>query len=170
MLDESDVEETKEIASGVYVDYDSDGRVLAIEFLNASDKYDLRWEEFEEPGPFYSLAQAAEVYGLSPTTLRHQIQKGVLNGTKFGRNWMVHRDAVEEYLATHSRKARQMTRVPDSSGRTWRNATSADGPDDGFAYRVMTRKREVLQEGFVGKSRIRERLGRYSHKPDDQRK
>ena len=106
LLSDGEVEETKSIAPGVEVDFDSAGRVLALEFLNASKKYDLSGAELEDPDPYFSLAAAGATFGLSPTTLRHQIGRGVLRGTKFGRNWVVHRDDLHTYLEERSRKAR----------------------------------------------------------------
>ena len=106
LLADSEVEQTRSIAPGVEVDYDLDGRILAIEFLNASKKYDLRGAEFEDPDPYFSLAAAGAMFGLSPTTLRHQIGRGVLRGVKFGRNWVVHRDDLEDYMEKRSRKAK----------------------------------------------------------------
>ena len=106
LLADGEVGQTKNIAPGVEVDFDFDGRVLAIEFLNASKKYDIDSSGLEEPDPYYSLAAAAELYGLSPTTLRHQIERGVLPGVKFGRNWVVHRDDLDEYMKERSRKAK----------------------------------------------------------------
>lgn len=106
LLADGEVGQTKNIAPGVEVDFDLEGRVLAIEFLNASKKYDIDAGGLEEPDPYYSLASAAELYGLSATTLRHQIEKGVLSGVKFGRNWVVHRDDLDKYMIERSRKAK----------------------------------------------------------------
>jgi hypothetical protein len=94
------------VSAIVEVDYDSTGRVLAIEFPNANKKYDLDESELEDPDPYYSLASAGAMFGLSPTTLRHQIGRGPLRGTKFGRNWVVHRDDLEDYMGKRSRKAK----------------------------------------------------------------
>ena len=111
LLADAEVEETRSIAPGVEVDYDSDGRVLAIELLNASKKYDLTGTQLEAPDPFYSLAAAGALFGLSPTTLRHQIERDVLAGVKIGRNWVVHRDDLDAYMKEHSRKAKSPARV-----------------------------------------------------------
>jgi excisionase family DNA binding protein len=108
LLADAEVEETRNIAPGVEVDYDSGGRVLAIEFLNAGKKYDLRGAELEGPDPFYSLAAAGALFGLSPTTLRHQIDRGVLKGVKMGRNWVVHRDDLDAYMKERSRKTKSL--------------------------------------------------------------
>ncbi len=106
LLADGEVEQTKNIAPGVEVDFDFEGKVLAIEFLNASKKYDINVSGLEEPDPYFSLAAAAELYGLSATTLRHQIEREVLPGVKFGRNWVVHRDDLDEYIRGRSRKAK----------------------------------------------------------------
>ena len=106
LLADGEVGQTKSIAPGVEVDFDFEGRVLAIEFLNASTKYDIDTSGMEEPDPYYSLAAAAELYGLSATTLRHQIERKVLTGVKFGRNWVVHIDDLDNYVKERSRKAK----------------------------------------------------------------
>ncbi len=111
LLADEEVEETRSIAPGVEADYDHKGRILAIEVLNASKKYDLSEAQLESPDPFYSLATAGVVFGLSPTTLRHQIERNVLPGFKIGRNWLVHRDDLETYMEQHSRKANSRVEV-----------------------------------------------------------
>ena len=105
VLSDVEVEETKNIAPGVEVDYDSSGRVVAIEFLHASDKYAVTEMDLESPDPYLSLAEAGEMVGISPTTLRHQIARGVLPGTKIGRNWAVHHRDLFKYANERSLKA-----------------------------------------------------------------
>ena len=105
LLANLDIEETRDIAPGVYVDYDADGRVVALEILKASQKYDLSDIETQPPDPYMSLSDAGRLFGLSPTTLRHQIARGVLKGKKFGRNWMVRNDHMAAYVRERSRKA-----------------------------------------------------------------
>lgn len=104
LLSDEEMQETRSIAEGVEVDFDSKGRVLAIEILGASKKYDLSGTVFDVPGPYYSLASAGEKYGLSPDTLRHQIHRGLLRGFKIGRNWLVRDEDLESYVSRHSRK------------------------------------------------------------------
>ena len=105
VLADAEVEETKNVAPGVELDYDSTGRVVAIEVLNASNKYDVRYVGLESPDPYLSLAEAGELVGISPTTLRHQIVRGVLPGTKIGRNWAVHHRDLVKYATERSTKA-----------------------------------------------------------------
>ena len=104
VLANAEVEETKSIAPGVEVDYGSSGRVVAIEVLNASRKYDVEHIGLESPDPYLSLAEAGELVGISPTTLRHQIARGVLAGTKVGRNWAVHQRDLFKYANERSVK------------------------------------------------------------------
>ena len=104
VLADAEVEETRNIAPGVEVDYDSSGRVVAIEVLHASNKYDVTEVTLEAPDPYLSLTEAGELVGISPTTLRHQIARGVLPGTKIGRNWAVHQRDLFKYAAERSTK------------------------------------------------------------------
>ena len=67
---------------------------------------DLRGVELQSPDPWFSLAAAGAMFGLSPTTLRHQIERGALHGVKAGRNWLVHRDDLHDYVEKRSRKAK----------------------------------------------------------------
>ena len=110
-LSDEYVHETRNIAPGVEVDYDRDGRVLGFEVLGASKKYDMDWDAFDAPSPYFSLAEGAEILGLSPSTLRHQVHRGVLKAVKVGRNWVVHGDDVFAYYREHSRKAKQAAKL-----------------------------------------------------------
>ena len=105
VLADADVEETKSVAPGFFADYDASGRIVALEILKASQKYDLGDTELQPPNPYMSLSDAGRLYGLSPTTLRHQIARGVLKGKKFGRNWMVRNDHMATYVRERSRRA-----------------------------------------------------------------
>src|SRR5262245_21065267 len=50
-----------------------------------------------KPAPPVSLADAATMLGLKPSTLRHQIKNGRLAARKVGRDWLVDRAEVERY-------------------------------------------------------------------------
>ena len=155
LLADAEVEETRNIAPGVEVDYDAKGRILAIEFLDASKKYDLLGADLEPPDPFYSLAAAGAIYGLSPTTLRHQIQRGVLPGTKLAGNWVVHRDDLEHYIRTRSAKAKSLSEV-DRNG----------------AYNLKNRKGEIIFTGSAGVGRLkahRQRLSKNGDVPESRK-
>ena len=50
-----------------------------------------------------SLAEAAEICGLSPDHLRKLVRSGTVWGTKIARNWITSEAAVRKYLATERR-------------------------------------------------------------------
>lgn len=50
-----------------------------------------------------SLAEAAEICGLSSDHLRKLVRTGKVWGTKIGRNWVTSKAAVTAYLATDRR-------------------------------------------------------------------
>lgn len=50
-----------------------------------------------------SLAEAAELCGLSPDHLRKLVRSGTVWGTKIARNWVTTEVAVRSYLATERR-------------------------------------------------------------------
>ncbi len=50
-----------------------------------------------------SLAEAAELSGLSPTQWRYLVTRGEVWGKKLGRNWFTTAQAVKEYLARDRR-------------------------------------------------------------------
>ena len=104
VLADAEVEETKSVAPGFFADYDADGRVIALEILNTTRKYEFDLTDIEPPNPYLSLSEAGEMFGISPTTLRCQITKGVLKGKKFGRNWTVRHDDIIAYIRQRSRK------------------------------------------------------------------
>ena len=54
-------------------------------------------------GRLISLAEAADVCGLSPDHLRKLVRGGKLWGAKIGRNWVTSEAAVTAYLATDRR-------------------------------------------------------------------
>ena len=126
LLADTEVARTENIAPGVEVDFDTDGRVLSFEILGFSKKYDLQGLIAGPPDPWLPLATAASIFGLSPHTLRHQIHKGVLKGHRAGRNWTVHWDDLYDYLEKRSRKAKIQV-----GGR-------------GSSYRLMNQEGEII--------------------------
>jgi excisionase family DNA binding protein len=56
-----------------------------------------------KPGDLLTLAEAAAIAGLSPTTLRVQIHNGKLEGVKRGRDWWVTRKALAAYMQNVAR-------------------------------------------------------------------
>jgi excisionase family DNA binding protein len=62
-----------------------------------------------------TLTEAAERLGVAPSTLRVQLWKGKLRGTKRGRDWWITPAEVDRYAAESGRKVRRCTsRYPGS--------------------------------------------------------
>ncbi len=73
--------ETQEVQKDYYADYDSRGRLVGFEILNASKHYqDYSLSSLPSPVEWLTLAEAAKESGLSPGTLRVQINAGRLRG------------------------------------------------------------------------------------------
>ena len=53
---------------------------------------------------FISLAEAADLTGLSHDHLRNLVRSGTVWGTKIGRNWVTTEAAVKAYIATERRR------------------------------------------------------------------
>ncbi len=47
---------------------------------------------------FMTTNEAAELLGFHPSSIHKMIKSGKLQGERFGRDWMVYRQSVEDYL------------------------------------------------------------------------
>jgi excisionase family DNA binding protein len=90
---------TREIAPGVHVDLTPEGRVTAIQILDARARYPLpSLRALDGPVDWITLVEAAREAGLKPDTLRRQVANGRLEARKRGRDWLVSRSALWTYL------------------------------------------------------------------------
>lgn len=115
---------THALARGLHVDITPDGRLTSVEVLDASSRYPLeRLRTLESPADWMTLVEAAEESGLTPDTLRRQALNGRLTARKRGRDWLISRAALWNYLesrapsgrppASHKgRRVRRRTRHP----------------------------------------------------------
>ena len=91
---------SREIAPGIYVDFDSRDRIVALEVLDASHHVPrANLQRLESPEEYLTLREAAKESGLSPTTLRVQIRNGRIRATKKGRDWLINDTDLENYLS-----------------------------------------------------------------------
>lgn len=98
---------TRELAPSTFADFDADGRLVGIEVLNASTRYELaELERLESPAFWLTLAQAAKESKLAVTTIRNQIINGRLPGKKQGRDWVVARHDLWNYLENRAPQGR----------------------------------------------------------------
>jgi excisionase family DNA binding protein len=47
---------------------------------------------------FMTTAEAAEILGLHPASISRLVKQGKIEGERFGRDWMVSKRSVEDYL------------------------------------------------------------------------
>jgi len=95
------------ISPYVSLEFDARDRLLGIEILEASAFYpaaELR--ALESPVEWLTLAEAGREAGLSPETLKKQLQAGRLEGQKRGRDWLVAGHALWNYLEERDARGR----------------------------------------------------------------
>jgi uncharacterized protein YuzE len=114
----------RELAPGVYLDMDEDGRVLGLEILGASTRYPR--EQLDQLGPSVdgpmSLLEASMIAKTTPAALRKAAERGRLKAKKVGRDWLVTDAQLQAYLGSrkHSGAAER------TAGRT----ATGPGPED----------------------------------------
>ena len=99
---------TECIAPGINIDFDTRSRLISVEVSNASGFYpasDLA--ALASPMELLTLAEAADECGVSAATLRKQIHNEKLTAIKRGRDWMVARHTLWDYLETRDPRGRR---------------------------------------------------------------
>ena len=110
---------TECIAPGINIDFDGRRRLISVEVSNASGFYPARdLAALESPEELLTLPEAADESGLSAATLRKQIHNEKLTAIKRGRDWMVARHTLWNYLETRDPRGRRA-----STERRQRRAT-----------------------------------------------
>jgi excisionase family DNA binding protein len=61
---------------------------------------------------YITTEQAAHLLGIIPTSVNHLIHKGKIKGLKLGRDWLVLKSSLVDYLQTKSTKGRPTSRSP----------------------------------------------------------
>jgi uncharacterized protein YuzE len=98
---------TEEVAPGVYLDFDAKGKLVAIEVLHASRHVPRAvLEAHPYPIEYLTLAEAGEESGLSPATLRRQINNGRIAAVKRGRDWLIDGLSLLNYLESRAPSGR----------------------------------------------------------------
>jgi excisionase family DNA binding protein len=98
---------SQEVAPGLVLDFTAEGKLLALELLNASRHVPrATLERLPTPARYLTLVEAAEESGLSPVTLRRQIAAGRLSAVKRGRDWLVDETALVNYLESRDARGR----------------------------------------------------------------
>jgi excisionase family DNA binding protein len=96
---------TEEVSEGINLDFNSKGKLVAIEILDASRFASQEsLNKLPETSTELTLAEAAKESGLEPDTLRSLINKKRLPARKVGRDWKV--DLADLYNYLESRDTR----------------------------------------------------------------
>ena len=53
----------------------------------------------------YSVYELAQMFQVTERTVRKYLKRGLLKGAKIARKWMVHEDAVREFLQVTSKQS-----------------------------------------------------------------
>lgn len=102
------VAKTRQVSDGVMMDFDADGNPVSLEIMDAAEKYGVdQMSSYDINTAMLPLAEAAEIAGLSPTTLKLQIHNGKLKARKVGRNWVTTEAWLREYLISRRYNAKQ---------------------------------------------------------------
>lgn len=98
---------TQEVAPGIFLDFDAQDRLTAIEVLHASRHIPRAvLEQYPYPVRQLTLAEASATSGLSPITLRRQIGAGRIAAVKRGRDWLVEELSLINYLESRATSGR----------------------------------------------------------------
>jgi uncharacterized protein YuzE len=104
---------TEELGNGLLVDFDRQGTVIAIEVLDASQRYPKdQLAALPLPVPLLPLSHAADRAGVTPDTLRQQIRNQRLKAIKRHREWWVAPAELERYLASRGQRGRRRAPTP----------------------------------------------------------
>lgn len=102
---------TKELSPDHHADFDTRGRLVALEILRASRHYgQAALEHLPSPVEWLTLAEASRESGLAADTLRVQINKGRLRAVKRGRDWLVAVHELWNYLESRAPQGRRSPR------------------------------------------------------------
>jgi len=108
------VARTDELRPGMLVDSDARGRMIAIEFLDASTQFKKTvLERLPLPKAMLPLTDAARRAALAPATLRQQIRNKRLVATKWRHEWWIDERELESYLARRAPQGRRSHRKPE---------------------------------------------------------
>jgi uncharacterized protein YuzE len=101
---------TVRVSDTVQVDFDSKGRLMTVEVLDASHHVERKsLDALPSATEWLTLAEAEKESGLRATTLRVLLNRGRLSGERRGRDWFVNSTALWNYLESRDARGRPAT-------------------------------------------------------------
>jgi excisionase family DNA binding protein len=82
-------------------------------------------DDTETKRKYLTTPQAAQLSGFSKTYLTQLLRKGILEGFRLGRDWLIYTDSLERFLATNRKPGPKGPRKKTSQEHP--NTTSSDG-------------------------------------------
>jgi excisionase family DNA binding protein len=83
--------------------------------------------EIDTKRTYLTTPQAAERTGFSKTYLTQLLRKGVLEGFRLGRDWLIYADSLERFLATERKPGPKGPRKKTTQEHS--NTTPREGSD-----------------------------------------
>lgn len=94
------------------------GRLVAIEVLDASKLVPREvLEKHPYPVEYMTLEEAGKESGLSPATLRRQINNGRIEAIKRGRDWLIDELSLINYLESRGPAGRRAVKGNEKEGK-----------------------------------------------------
>ncbi len=84
-------------------------------------------DEIDTKRTYLTTPQAAQRTGFSKTYLTQLLRKGVLEGFRLGRDWLIYTDSLERFLATDRKPGPKGPRKKSSQEHP--NTVSTEGSD-----------------------------------------
>ena len=128
------VAETKEIGPGVYADYDAEGRLIAVEALKASERYDLSGVEGAVPLEVRP-SDVPKIAEMTAAERKALADKFVETANKYSRDMGINAPVEEDHPSAAERKAQAKELIDtvkrfsrDMGPRTWTRDDLYDRP------------------------------------------
>lgn len=99
---------TKEVATGIYLDFDALNHLVGLEVLDARARFSAATlAKIASAADPMTLEQLEKEFGLTAETWKKQLQRERLAGRKVGTAWIVNRADAINYLESRSARGRQ---------------------------------------------------------------
>ena len=109
---ETALSRSREVESGVILNYAEDGALSSVELLDAARRYPPGQLAAHSIDELIDLKSASRISGIAPVTLRTQAERGRLWALRLAGQWLTTRERLQQYMDSRAlgRKARPSSR------------------------------------------------------------